>query len=84
MKKSIKKSSVGVALSSALLLSQVGTAQAFSFKQGELRGLLIPILPMLSPLVQKMRIMINKALTETGFLKTQVMFLVMLSVVQVP
>lgn len=38
MKKSIKKSSVGVALSSALLLSQVGTAQAFSFKQGELRG----------------------------------------------
>ncbi|WP_417315972.1 DUF1302 domain-containing protein [Cycloclasticus pugetii] len=38
MKKSIIKSSMGIALSSALLLSQVGTAQAFSFKQGEIRG----------------------------------------------
>lgn len=38
MKKSIIKSSAGIALSSALLLSQVGTAQAFSFKQGEIRG----------------------------------------------
>ena len=38
MKKSIIKSSAGVALSSALLLSQIGTAQAFSFHKGELRG----------------------------------------------
>ena len=38
MKKSIKKSSMGVALSSALLLSQFGTAQAFNFRHGELRG----------------------------------------------
>ena len=38
MKKSIIKSSAGIALSSALLLSQIGTAQAFSFHQGELRG----------------------------------------------
>ena len=29
---------MGIALSSALLLSQVGTAQAFSFNHGELRG----------------------------------------------
>ena len=38
MKKSIIKSSAGIALGSALLLSQIGTAQAFSFHQGELRG----------------------------------------------
>jgi len=38
MKKSIIKSSAGIALGSALLLSQIGTAQAFSFNQGELRG----------------------------------------------
>jgi hypothetical protein len=40
MKKSIIKSSAGIALSSALLLSQIGTAQAFSFNKGKLRGAL--------------------------------------------
>ncbi len=38
MKKSIIKSSAGIALGSALLLSQIGTAQAFSFHKGELKG----------------------------------------------
>ena len=38
MRKSIKKSSLSIALGSALLLSQIGTAQAFSFHHGELRG----------------------------------------------
>jgi len=38
MKKSFIKLGASMALGSALLLSQVGTAQAFSFHQGELRG----------------------------------------------
>ena len=38
MKKSIIQSGLGIALGSALLMSQIGTAEAFSFYHGELRG----------------------------------------------
>ncbi len=40
MNKSFIKNSVGLALSSALLLSQIGTVQAFSFHNGKLKGAL--------------------------------------------
>ncbi|OUR91182.1 peptide ABC transporter substrate-binding protein, partial [Cycloclasticus sp. 44_32_T64] len=38
MKKPFIKSGVGAALGTALLLSQAGTAQAFSFHHGDIRG----------------------------------------------